>query len=176
MIVDMTPIGALNLNKKVSNKVVPAPSEPIYGGYRRQPRGGLSLWRGSRVPRELQEQDDPTTAAAQSGSAGALRHDPGRRAVRILQREFPPAERRSDPGDLLVGLIQRRGASHQLTSPPGIPAFRRRLSESRSRCSPGRCTRQSGRLPACPAWIGLHINARAPQMSEQCMLDHPRAN
>ena len=33
MIVDMTPIGALNLSKKVSNKVVPAPSEPIYGGY-----------------------------------------------------------------------------------------------------------------------------------------------
>ena len=29
----MTPIGALNLNKKVSNKLVPAPSEPIYGGY-----------------------------------------------------------------------------------------------------------------------------------------------
>jgi hypothetical protein len=30
---DTAPIGVLNLNKKVSNGTVPAPSEPIYGGY-----------------------------------------------------------------------------------------------------------------------------------------------
>jgi hypothetical protein len=33
IMLDTTPIGALNLNKKISNSVVPAPSEPIYGGY-----------------------------------------------------------------------------------------------------------------------------------------------
>jgi hypothetical protein len=40
---ETAPVGVLNLNKKVSNGVVPAPSELIYGGYTNS-RGDVFLF------------------------------------------------------------------------------------------------------------------------------------
>lgn len=41
--IDTTPIGVLNLNKKVSDRAVLAPFEPIYGGYANS-RGDVFLF------------------------------------------------------------------------------------------------------------------------------------
>ena len=43
IMLDTMPIGALSLNKKISKGVVPAPSEPIYGGYENS-RGEVVLF------------------------------------------------------------------------------------------------------------------------------------
>ncbi len=47
---DTTPVGVLNLNKKISKGVVPAPSEPIYGGYANS-RGEVFLFGADRAYR-----------------------------------------------------------------------------------------------------------------------------
>lgn len=46
----LTPIGHLDLGKKTKNQIVPAPSEPIFGGYSNG-RGEISLFGESLVYR-----------------------------------------------------------------------------------------------------------------------------